>query len=418
MKILISAFGCSPGEGSEHGRGWEFVSRLSHAHQIWVITHASNREKIEAHLRQNAYPNLYFSYLDIPFVSAVFSLLPHNIPFYAYFLNIYYYLWQLALYPLAVKLHHQIRFDISHHISYARYWMPSLLSLLPIPFVWGAVAGADLTPSKLMPAFSTRGRFFEFSRRLMIFIGEMDPLVRITARRAAVVIPCTSATFQRLKHMGARRLDFAFDVGISIESSGDARAGCEPASLSRFVVMSVGRLVDWKGFSLGIRAFAQTHPANSEYWVFGDGPDRTRLESLADSLGIRNQVRFFGRVPRSEVLQAYQCANVLLHPSLHETWGWAVMEAMAFGLPVICLDLGGPPRIVANEAGICIPANDVDQVVGDITQSLLLLENHPEICKKYGDAGKRRVALILNWDQIISHILEIYQSLCQEGKGD
>lgn len=417
MKILISAFGCSPGEGSEHGRGWEFASRLSRTHGVWVITQAANRSKIDSHIQNHSYPNLHFAYLGIPLLDQIFKLVPGGTPIYAYVLNLYYYLWQLALYPLAVRLHREIGFDVSHHISFARYWTPSLLSLLPIAFVWGPVAGADLTPTKLLPALSMRGRLFEFARSCMIFLGEMDPLVRLTVRRAAFTIPCTAATFQRLEHLGAHRIRFAFDVGISIESLEEEENEDELTSPGCFVVMSVGRLVDWKGFSLGLRAFAQSRLPGAEYWLFGDGPDRKRLESLADSLGIRSKVHFFGKVPRPEVLRAYPRANVLLHPSLHETSGWAVMEAMFFGLPVVCLDLGGPARMVSNDAGICVPAKDDEQVVNDIARALSRLENDPELGKAYGDVGKKRITGILSWESIISQILSIYELLHKEKEG-
>ena len=94
--------------------------------------------------------------------------------------------------------------------------------------------------------------------------------------------------------------------------------------------------------------------------LYGDGPERGRLECLAARWGIADRVRFLGHRPRAEVGLALSRADVLLFPSTHDAAGWSVAEAIAAGCPVLCLDRGGPATLVGATDGILVdPTGDV-----------------------------------------------------------
>ncbi len=105
----------------------------------------------------------------------------------------------------------------------------------------------------------------------------------------------------------------------------------------------------WKGLALALRALALV-PA----WrlvVLGSGPDLPRLRRLARRYAVEDRVEFRAWQPREEVLRCMrEESNVLLFPSLHDEAGWVMVEALAVGLPVVCLDHGGPP-VVARAIG-------------------------------------------------------------------
>ena len=56
---------------------------------------------------------------------------------------LYYYLWQLTAIPKIRKHHKEVGFDISHHVTFVKYWAPSCLAWLDIPFIWGPVGGGE-----------------------------------------------------------------------------------------------------------------------------------------------------------------------------------------------------------------------------------------------------------------------------------
>ena len=153
-----------------------------------------------------------------------------------------------------------------------------------------------------------------------------------------------------------------------------------------FRIFSAGRLLHWKGFHLGIEAFSRllTEFPDSEYWVMGDGPERQRLEKLVKRLGIAHRVTFFGNISRSETFQKISGCDVMLFPSLHDSGGWASVESMAAGRPIVCLDLGGPALQVDTATGFKIPAIHPAQATRKITEALISLASNPTLRSAYG----------------------------------
>jgi glycosyltransferase involved in cell wall biosynthesis len=180
-----------------------------------------------------------------------------------------------------------------------------------------------------------------------------------------------------------------------------------------FRVFSMGRLLHWKGFHLGIEAFARFHRSHpeSEYWLIGDGPERHRLEKLARDLSVAASVHFWGELPRAEALAKVAECDLLLHPSLHDSSGWASIEAMAAGRPVICLDAGGLALQIDEGNGVKIPAVSQRQAVDAIAAALENLANNPALLLQYGRAGRLRVSEEFNWACKAREVHAIYDRL-------
>lgn len=174
--------------------------------------------------------------------------------------------------------------------------------------------------------------------------------------------------------------------------------------------MSIGRLLHWKGFHLALQAVAtlKTRMPFVEYWLFGEGPDQARLERMTADLGLTHNVKFWRHTPRQQLMDRLAECNVLLHPSLHDSGGFVCAEAMAAGLPVICLDLGGPAMQVTEETGIRIAALSPDQVVRDIANTLEKLAHDPVWRLRLGEAGRRRLQESFAWDQKVVGLNEAY----------
>jgi glycosyltransferase involved in cell wall biosynthesis len=180
-----------------------------------------------------------------------------------------------------------------------------------------------------------------------------------------------------------------------------------------FRLLSLGRLLHWKGFHLGLEAFArlaQEHP-QTEYWIVGDGPERRNLERLAVKLGVRDRVRFFGALPRGEALEKLALCDVLVHPSLHDSGGWVCVEAMAAGRPVICLDLGGPALQVTEETGFKVPAHSPEQAVQDMAEAMRRLARDVDLRRRMGEAARRRVQEEFSWRRRGLQIREMYRKV-------
>jgi glycosyltransferase involved in cell wall biosynthesis len=167
----------------------------------------------------------------------------------------------------------------------------------------------------------------------------------------------------------------------------------------------------WKGFELGLRAFArfQLWAPAAEYWIIGDGPERKDLAKLAERLGVAERVTFLGAIPRQQVLEKLAECDVLLHPSLHDSGGWVCVEAMAAGRPVVCLDLGGPTVQVTEQTGIKVPAISPEQAVRDLAMAMLHLAQDPDTKARMSKASRRRVEEQFAWTSKGDRMRQIYE---------
>jgi glycosyltransferase involved in cell wall biosynthesis len=410
LKVLISAYACQPGEGSEPGVGWNVALEAARRHDVWVITRAVNRPEIEAELARHSLPSLHMIYYDLPRWTRWWKRGPYGA-------RLYYHVWQLASYPFLRRLYRETRFDVSHHVTFVSYWKPSLLPFFPAPFLWGPVGGAESAPKSFQADFGWHGRLYEVLRSIARRCGESDPLVVTTARRSALALAVTEDTAQRLRAIGAKHVAISSEAGLSAAERLHLGSLSSPPEGEPVRFISVGRMLHWKGFHLGLRAFATTNMPHLEYWLIGEGPYRTHLERLARRLGVENRVRFCGVLPRAEVLAKLARCHILVHPSLHDSGGWVCLEAMAAGRPVICLDLGGPGEQVTTQTGFKIPARDPAQAVEDMARAMTILANDSRLRIRMGQAGRQRVALSYAWERQGETLGALYQRLAGTTRG-
>ena len=405
MKVLLSAYYCEPGIGGEAAVGWNWALQIHRFCDVWVLTQEAGHRGIEAFLARESLPRARFVYLDLPPWAAFLNKVGWGAP-------LHYYLWQLAAYFAGRRLHRRIGFDLVHHVTMGRYWMPSFLALLPIPFIWGPVGGGESAPRAFCWTSSLRGNIFELARDVARKMGECDPFVRHAARKATLALATTEQTAARLRILGARDVMVHPQFGMTREERRSFRL-LPIRRQGAFRLISIGRLVPMKGFHLGLRAFARVHAIypDCEYWIINEGPEMNHLKALARRLGVENKVTFWGRLPTlQEVYRKLANCDVLLHPALHEAFGNVCLEAMAIGRPVICLDLGGPALQVTEETGIKVKASTLDEVVADLAKAILRLAEDPELGVRMGEASRQRVKEHFGWVSKGDFMSRIYES--------
>ena len=249
MKLLISAYACEPGLGSEPGIGWHSALQAARFHDVWVLTRRTNREAIE----QASVPGrVRFVYLDLPGWTSFWKKGRRG-------LYPYYFFWQIVAYIRARRLQREIGFDAVQHVTFMNYWMPGWLALLPVPFIWGPVGGGESTPAAFRGILGSRGRIHEVVRDLARARARWDPLTRFTARRAALALATTEETLDHLKALGCPRV--RVEPGAALSDT-DLRIlnQLTPAPNEPFRLLSVGRLLHWKGFGSRSRPSVYSYP--------------------------------------------------------------------------------------------------------------------------------------------------------------
>jgi colanic acid/amylovoran biosynthesis glycosyltransferase len=181
-------------------------------------------------------------------------------------------------------------------------------------------------------------------------------------------------------------------------------------------LLSVGRLVEKKGFEYAIKGVAKILHVfpTIQYDIAGDGPERTKLEKLITKLGVGRNIRLHGWQERAEVLQLFGQANLFLAPSVTSHDGdqegipLVLHEAMALGLPVISTCHTGIPELVQDgESGFLVAERDVDGIADRLTH----LMKHPETWPEMGQKGRKHIEEFNNLDRQNDRLIDIYQLL-------
>jgi glycosyltransferase involved in cell wall biosynthesis len=402
LKILISAYACEPEKGSEPGVGWNWAKQIAKFAEVWVITRKYNRAVIEEELKKNSEPNLHFVYVDLPKWMRFWKKRQRGV-------HLYYLLWQFAAYFQARRLLKEIKFDIAHHITFVNDWLPSFLAFLPIPFVWGPIGSNQPMPFKFLP--HKKSKFLEFIRVTVQDIFRLfNPLFYLTLFKAKAII-----TIRDIKNklpfflLSKKKFFHQSAIGIDID---DRLSVYKYTSKHTINLISVGRLIYFKGFHLTLQAFCQAVKENNNMrlHIIGDGMDNKFLENLAHKIKSKEHIKFLGNIPRENVLKIMSESDIFLFPSF-EGGGMVVLEAMACGLPIICLDYGGPGEMVTDECGIKVKPITPEQTINDLADALLKLVNDPELRRKMGEASRRRVREHYTWEKKGEFIKKIYENI-------
>jgi glycosyltransferase involved in cell wall biosynthesis len=382
MRILVSAYACEPDKGSEPEVGWTDVLGLSQDHEVVVITRANNRPAIEQAMKG---ANPRFEYYDLP---PWLSRLKRGIRG----VQLYYAAWQWGAFFVGRALHRSTEFDAIHHVTFARCWGAVPLSLLDVPFFWGPVGGGERYPLALTRGFGARWRLEDGLRRLVRWLAPFAPTLALTGRRSVMAWATTPDSAEYLNRLGCSRVAVQPAIGVSSEAI--CSAPRTPAN-GPLRVVCVGRLLPLKAFHLALRAVFLCD-GGVVLEVLGDGPQRARLESLARRLSVHGRITFRGVVSRDAAVSALREADVLLHPSIHESGGLVCLEAMSVGTPVVHLGLGGTGLLVDDSSGLCVDASTPQAAAVELSEALAQLCTDRSMLERLSRGAIERARVFTN----------------------
>lgn len=401
MKLLLSAFAFAPNVGSEPGVGWRWAMELARHHQVTVVTDVTRRELVEAD-GVRIPDNVKVVYYRPAWLRAM--------PLNSTTAQLLYTLWQFGLLGFARCLHHDRRFDLAIHLTYSVFRNPSLLGFLGIPFIFGPLGGGEDAPIALKKSIKGKEKFKELLRAAINKAALFDPILRLAYHRATLILVSTEQTRRALPSPFRRRALVYPNLGVDIEPSVDVvtRVPHEPLR-----ILFAGRLLGWKGVHLAIRAIAIAFSKGSklEFLLAGHGAYEHELRRLARSCGVDSQIRWLGHLPQSDLFALYRKAHCLLFPSLHDSGGTVVLEAQAHGLPVICLDLGGPATLVTADTAIVVSTEgkSESEVVAGLADALETLAKDESRRLAMGQAALAHVRENFSWGKRVRGALELLE---------
>jgi glycosyltransferase involved in cell wall biosynthesis len=300
-----------------------------------------------------------------------------------------------------VKLH---GIDVVHEPIPVSPKSPSLLWNIGAPVVIGPLNGGMEFPEAFRHDGLT-GRFVLVAlRKLANLVNFLIP----GKRRAAIVLVANRRTREALPRGIKGSVMDLVENGVDLSIWRRKSERLPASSTVRFVF--VGRLVDWKAVDVLLEATHRVRnrvPISLE--IIGDGPMRYAWETLADSLGLRDIVRFSGFMPQERCARRLEECDVFLLPSLFECGGAVVLEAMAMELPVIATSWGGPADYLDPSCGILVRPDSRESLIAGFATAMKMLAESEELRHGMGRAGQERVRRLFDWERKIDQILRIYQ---------
>jgi len=376
MRILLSAYACEPGKGSEPEVGWNWAVELARqGHWVTVLTRGNNRTTIEpahAHLQLS---NLSFVYYDLPRWASWWKKGSRGV-------QLYYLLWQWGLLRYVRRKQVAHGADLVHHITFGAFRPATRLGALRLPLVVGPIGGGETTPSAFIGTFPWKGRVIEYMRRLGNRLFLLDPALHRMLAQSTVVLCRTPQT------MAALPMRYRAKCVVQPEDAvSPSWIASDPSANRSRELLYAGRLLYWKGIHLAITALARARrdePA-LRMAIVGRGPDARWLQRTAASLGIEDAITWHDWLPQDALRQKYRQALALVFPSLHDSGGTVAREALAAGTPVLCLKTGGPAEIVPPDAGFVIDCDKgVELTIQAMAQAMLRLIREPELVQQLG----------------------------------
>lgn len=397
---LVSAYACDPFKGSEPGIAWNWILELTKLdYEVFVITRGINQEKeIKKRLADmEIISNLHFNYYDLPKKFQFIEKLPFGV-------YMYYFFWQLGIVSVAKKIIKNNPIDLIHHLTWGVFRQPSYLYKLNKPFVFGPMGGAEMAPNKLLKSLPTKEYLKEILRVSVNYVFRLSPVLNNMFNKTTLILSRTDETAHFLPIKFNHKTVVQVDIGIR-----KINYQTQKNKNEKLKVLYVGRFMGWKGVHLSIEAINKINNEYNqqvEFTIIGSGPFKSELKKQVKT----SQINFIDWVPQDQLYTYYESHDCFLFPSFHDSGGTVILEAFSYGLPVICLDIGGPNKYVDASCGFKIKVKEKsqEQVVDEICQILINLNNNRnEIDKLSKEAFNK--AEFYNWNDIVKKAYKLIE---------
>ncbi len=402
LKVLVSAYACSPFRGSEPGIGWGWVTALARHHDLWVITKKEEFADIEAELARQ--PGLRkrvrFHYIARRRTRTLEKLWPPS-----YYWT--YRQWHKGAYRLARRLHAEIGFDVVHQLNMMGFREPGYLWRLDAPFVWGPIGGMGLMPWRFLGSLGPAGALYHAGRNL---INILHRRLLVRPKRAARrtqgrLIAGTSGMARAVERFLAQRSHVICEIGPPNHEGG--RINVRRPGESLRLVWS-GLHIPRKALPLLLRALARLpRGVRWQLDILGQGPQTAAWRRLARRLGVNDRCRWHGWLPRHRAVAMMQQGHAFVITSLRDLTSTVLLEALTLGLPVICLDHCGFADVVTPECGFKVPVRRPRQVIADLAAAIVKLWRDEPHRRRLAEGSLGRAAAF-SWEKKADAVNAIY----------
>ena len=393
MNYLISAYSVNPYKGSEDSIGWNWVLQYEKNYKkgdrIILLTKKFNEKDTRRGLKEFNIQHVELIIVDVPDALNWFR------EKHSAFHHMYYILWQHWAW-LWVK-HSGIRFDVIHHVTMNDYRIPSeLYKAKGAKVIWGPMGGAQVTPKPLKVYEKNQlvASFREFVNKSCSW----NPFYKKALRSYYKIYCINNETQKQISCIVGKDVPLMPELALRDEYKNlPIRKGKNDI----LKIVFVGRLIGKKGIAFLVDALSlMPTEMDWELLIFGDGDDRALIEKQIADSGIGKKVKLMGNRPLNQIAEAYQQADVFVLPSLRETSGNVLLEAMAYAVPIVAFDTSFCRLLKEVDCGVFINTEQaLDNIKEDYCKAIVTLGQDKELAKQMGLNGYKYVNSKLTWDE-------------------
>lgn len=402
LTILINAYACGPGRGSEPGMAWNWCLNLARYCNLYIITEGEFREDIDRvlpSLKQGANMHFYF----LPVSDKIRNMCWNQGDWRFYY---YYSKWQKRALKQAQEIIKTTHIDVIHQLNMIGFREPGRLWKIDgIPLVWGPTNAKEAFPMAYLKGASTKSKIFIYTKNALTrFQLICSPNVHKMAKRAQTIVAASSDS-------AASICKFLHRNPVVINES-----GCEFVENSVAIqqnngtlqLLWVGRYIFTKQLTLALESLAKITADVRLHIVGGLIEEEKPFKVLAHQLGIEDLCIWHERISHSEVQTLMRQCDLFFFTSVAEGTPHVVLESIANNLPVLCFDTCGHGDCVDDTVGIKIPLTNPQQSIKDFAEKIDYLYYHREELQRMseGCAVKQKA---LSWESKALQMLDIYQ---------
>jgi len=408
-RILLSAYACSPYRGSDQGVGWNRAFECAKYFDTYVICREEKyKDDIQKYLSTiDEVHNLHFFF--VPMGKFLYTV--RKIPGLFYFT---YNLWQRKAFRFAKKLCIKYDIEIVNHVTTTSYREPGYLWKLNIPFVWGSIGGTQNYPWKFLPFAGITGAIKEGFRNIINFLQfRFSPRVRKVTRKAALILVANSSVKRHFYKAHRINTIVKLERGVSTINGKPHQFSKETQPLK---ILWSGVLNNHKALHLLLLSLENSsNNFNFRLRILGSGPLENKLKKLAIKLNVNCQCEWMGWIPFEEVRVHYNWTDIFVFTSLRDTSGGVVLEALSYGVPVVCFDHQGVGDIVNQECGIKIPLSNPKNVIENLKKVLSDFASQRDRLQELSKGAKKR-AREFDWQLHGKEISKLFLNAIQTRK--
>ncbi len=348
--VLVSAYSCCPGRGSEPRCGWNYVLQYAQRFErVILVTSIEDWRTVERELGRLGVENVKIVAVALPFGQEKLRTSPVG------GIHLHYLLWQRKARRAIDALTDPI--DLAHHVTYGSLQFGSALHNLDCPIFFGPVGGGQTTHPVFLPLMG-KGRYLEHIRNAVIFVFlRWNTLFKGTMRKATVIY-CSNRETRDLaiKYVPAgeqEKVKLVFDVAIGDEYLGAAPRSVPPHGKLRLIY--VGRLMPRKGIEFLLNVALQLKNDPVTLTIVGDGPLKPLVQDFIRDHALEDTIRYEGHQDQKRIRDYYHQSDLLLFLSYRDSVGMQLIEALSQGVPVVAFDQFGAGLMINANTGIKIP---------------------------------------------------------------